>query len=89
LFFNAENHSRQKQSATKEEAPMNTIATTETVNPSTQNPKQPQQKQTAAEAIAANVKALIEQLEAGTLGRPHRLPHGDGTLSQLQLRQHP
>jgi hypothetical protein len=44
---------------------MNTIATTEAVNPSTQNPKQPQQKQTAKEAIAANVKSLIEQLEAG------------------------
>ena len=44
---------------------MNTIAITN-VNPSTQNPKQPQPKpQTAKEAIAANVKALIEQLEAG------------------------
>src|SRR5882724_576241 len=45
---------------------MNTIATTSNVNPSTPNPKQPQPKpQTAKEAIAANVKALIEQLEAG------------------------
>ena len=44
---------------------MNTVAITSTVTPSTQNPKQPQQKQTAAEAIAANVKALIEQLEQG------------------------
>ncbi len=46
---------------------MNTaIVTTEnTVNPSTPNPKQPQQKQTAKEAIAANVQALIEQLEQG------------------------
>jgi antirestriction protein ArdC len=45
---------------------MNTIATTSSVNPSIQNPKQPPQKsQTAKEAIAANVKALIEQLEAG------------------------
>jgi hypothetical protein len=43
---------------------MNTIATTN-VNPSTQNPKQPQQRQTAKEIIAANVKSLIEQLEAG------------------------
>jgi hypothetical protein len=33
-----------------------------TVNPSTQNPKQPQQKQTAKEVIVANVQALIEQL---------------------------
>jgi len=42
------------------------IITTETpVNPSIQNPKQPQQKQTAKEAIAANVQALIEQLEQG------------------------
>ncbi len=30
-----------------------------------QNPKQPQQRQTAKEVIAANVKSLIEQLEAG------------------------
>ena len=46
---------------------MNTaIATTSSVNPSTPNPKQPQQKpQTAKEIIAANVKSLIEQLEAG------------------------
>jgi len=44
---------------------MNTNATTGNVTPSTQNPKQPQQKQTAAEAIAANVKALIQQLEEG------------------------
>jgi antirestriction protein ArdC len=46
---------------------MNTaIITNETtVNPSIQNPKQPQQKQTAKEVIAANVQALIEQLEQG------------------------
>jgi hypothetical protein len=43
---------------------MNTVVTT-TVTPSTQNPKQPQQRQTAKEIIAANVKSLIEQLEAG------------------------
>ena len=30
-----------------------------------ENPKQPQQRQTAKEIIAANVKSLIEQLEAG------------------------
>jgi hypothetical protein len=47
---------------------VNTIATTTTnpVVPFTQNPKQPQPKQqTAKEAIAANVQALIEQLEQG------------------------
>ncbi len=47
---------------------MNTIAinTANPVVPSTQNPKQPQQKQqTAKEAIAANVQTLIEQLEQG------------------------
>ena len=47
---------------------MNTaaITTTSTVTPFTQNLKQPQQKQqTAKEAIAANVQALIEQLEQG------------------------
>jgi N-terminal domain of anti-restriction factor ArdC len=44
---------------------MNTIATTSSVTPSTPNPTQPQQRQTAKEIIAANVKQLIEQLEAG------------------------
>ena len=44
---------------------MNTIATTNTVTPSTPNLKQPQQRQTAKEIIAANVKELIAQLEAG------------------------
>ena len=46
---------------------MQTVAinTANTVNTSTQNPNQPQQKQTAKEVIAANVQALIEQLEQG------------------------
>jgi hypothetical protein len=44
---------------------MSTNATTNSVNPSTPNPKQPQQRQTAKEIIAANVKELIAQLEAG------------------------
>src|ERR1700722_10049213 len=44
---------------------MNTIATTNTVTTSTPNPQKPQQRQTAKEMIAANVKCLIEQLEAG------------------------
>ncbi len=39
--------------------------TTSTVTPISQNPKQPQQRQTAKDIIAANVKSLIEQLEAG------------------------
>ena len=30
-----------------------------------ETPKQPQQRQTAKDIIAANVKSLIEQLEAG------------------------
>ena len=37
------------------------ITTANTVNTSTQNPNQPQQKQTAKEVIAANVQALIDQ----------------------------
>jgi antirestriction protein ArdC len=50
----------------KEEAPMNTAVTiTSPVTPSTPNPKKPQPRQTAKEIIAANVKCLIEQLEAG------------------------
>src|ERR1700681_4450009 len=44
---------------------MNTIATTSSVTSSTPNPKLPQQRQTAKEIIAANVKELIAQLEAG------------------------
>ena len=44
---------------------MNTIATTSSVTPSTPNPKQPQQRQTAKEIITANVKELIAQLETG------------------------
>ncbi len=35
-----------------------------------QNPKQQQQRQTAKEVIAANVKSLIEQLEAGRSDAP-------------------
>jgi hypothetical protein len=46
----------------KEEAPMNT---TSSVTPISETPKQPQQRQTAKDIIAANVKSLIEQLEAG------------------------
>ncbi len=44
---------------------MSNATTTPTVTPSTQNPKQPQPRQTAKEMIAANVQSLIEQLEAG------------------------
>ena len=39
--------------------------TTSTVTPISENPKQPQPRQTAKEVIATNVKSLIEQLEAG------------------------
>jgi hypothetical protein len=41
------------------------ITTVNTVNQSTDNSNQPQQKQTAKEVIAANVQSLIEQLEQG------------------------
>jgi antirestriction protein ArdC len=41
---------------------MNTHSSVTRIN---ENPKQPQQRQTAKEMIAANVKCLIEQLEAG------------------------
>jgi len=43
---------------------MSTNAST-TATAISQNPKQQQQRQTAKEVIAANVKSLIEQLEAG------------------------
>ncbi len=42
---------------------MNTTAST--ITPISENPKKPQQRQTAKDIIAANVKNLIEQLEAG------------------------
>ena len=48
----------------KEEASMNTIVTATAVTPSTPNQNK-QQKQTAKEVIAANVQALIDQLEQG------------------------
>jgi hypothetical protein len=44
---------------------MNSTATTHSVTTTSENPKEPQQPQTAKEIIAANVKSLIEQLEAG------------------------
>ena len=39
--------------------------TASTITPISETPKQPQQRQTAKDIIAANVKSLIEQLEAG------------------------
>jgi len=42
---------------------MNTTA--RSITPVNEGPKQPQQRQTAKEVIAANVNSLIEQLEAG------------------------
>ena len=39
--------------------------TTSTIAPISENPQKPQQRQTAKDIIAANVKSLIEQLEAG------------------------
>ncbi|MDQ2844641.1 MAG: ArdC-like ssDNA-binding domain-containing protein [Acidobacteriota bacterium] len=39
--------------------------TTTSVTPISENPKQPQQRRTAKELIAANVRCLIEQLETG------------------------
>jgi hypothetical protein len=41
------------------------MKTTSSIVPTSANPKQPQQRQTAKEVIAANVQALIEQLEQG------------------------
>jgi hypothetical protein len=58
---------------------MNTIAPTSSVTPSTPNPKQQQQRQTAKEIIAANVKELIAQLEAG---------HSDALTAYLTAMSH-
>ena len=79
--FNAE----VQQPKPKEEAPMNT---TSSVTPINENPKQPQQRQTAKDIIAANVKSLIEQLGGRTLRCTHRLPRRDEPISQLQLWKH-
>jgi hypothetical protein len=50
----------------KEEAPMNTtIAAVEQSTANTNNEQKQRQRQTAKEVIAANVQALIEQLEQG------------------------
>ena len=56
--------------------------------PSARTPKQPQQRQTAKDIIAANVKSLIEQLEAGHSDALHRLPRRDEPVPQLQLWKH-
>jgi hypothetical protein len=53
------------KSKAKEETPMNSISHHPQRHPSTINPKQPQPKADRKEMIAANVKSLIEQLEAG------------------------
>jgi hypothetical protein len=65
LLCEQQQHGHSK--AKTKEKPMSSaaITTANTLNTSTQNPNQPQQKQTAKEAIAANVQALIEQLEQG------------------------
>lgn len=78
--FNAE----VQEPTLKEEAPMNT---TSTVTPISENPKQQQQRQTAKEIIAANVKSLIEQLEAGhSPRRPRKKRGGAGFGSPLLCR---
>ena len=41
------------------------MTTASTITPISQNPKQPQPRQTAKELVAANVQSLIDQLEAG------------------------
>jgi hypothetical protein len=41
------------------------VITIAPVAPTAENPKQQQQRQTAKEVIAENIKNLIEQLEAG------------------------
>ena len=47
-----------RATAQQEEPPMNTTSVTAI----SETPKQPQQRQTAKDIIAANVKSLIEQL---------------------------
>jgi antirestriction protein ArdC len=68
LFFKMPGTIEAKSKGTEEEEPVNSIAMTATATPSTPNPKQSHPRQTAAEAIAANVQALIEQLEQGHSG---------------------
>jgi hypothetical protein len=67
---------------------MNTIATSR-VHPSAPNPKPLQQKQTAKEIITANVKSLIEQLEAGHSDALTAYLNAHKPIPSLQLRQRP
>jgi hypothetical protein len=53
------------KSKPEEESSMSSIDTTASINTPTQNSKQTHPRQTVKEIIAANIKALIEQLEAG------------------------
>jgi hypothetical protein len=61
------NNSTAIQKQRQRRIPMQTVAinSANTVNSPTPISNQPQQKQTAKEVIAANVQALIEQLEQG------------------------
>jgi hypothetical protein len=56
---------RFKAAANQEEATMNTVTLSETVATPALDIKQPQPKQSAKEAIAENIKLLIQQLEQG------------------------
>ncbi|NYF51653.1 hypothetical protein HDF12_002018 [Edaphobacter lichenicola] len=69
---------------------MNTPAANSNRRSTTENPKeqqQPQQPQTAKEIIAANVKALIEQLEAGHSDALTAYLNAMKPFPSLQLRQ--
>ena len=61
---------------------------TSTVTPISETHKEPQQRQSAKELIAANVQSLIEQLEAGKSDALDRIPERDEPIPQLQLRKH-
>ena len=62
--------------------------TTSTITPISENPKQPQQRQTAKEVIAANVKSLIEQLEAGHRDALTAYLDAMSRFHNYQLRKH-
>ena len=64
------------------------MSTTSTVTPISENPKQPQQRETAKELIAANVQSLIEQLEAGKSDALTAYLNAMSRFHNLQLRQH-
>ena len=61
---------------------------TSTVTPISETPKQPQQRQTAKELIAANVPEPYRAAGGREVRCANRLPERNEPIPQLQLRKH-